>query len=439
MNETRVWLASLIAALAMAVGAAADEPSLGTNSTSLHTFDCPRDFFPIMPWGPLRAASSKTLLPANGLASMADCGFTIGGFVTKIDLRQAERRGLKVLVYPDVADPRVWTREWKTLSDQEIGARVRYLIAQGGKSKAVLGYYITDEPGASSFAALAKVVAAVKQLAPGKLAYINLFPGYATIGAPNLSQLETASFTEYLERFVNEVKPQVLSYDNYMVQYSMDMAGKKAFARYYSDLLEVRRVAQANGLSFWIVVSSNQIRPHTTVPSPANLAFQAYTTLAAGGRGVAWYTYYARSYAYAPIDGSGNKTATWRFLQGVNQQIKTLGPLMNQLESTGVFFSAPSPVDGLPQLPGRLVESIDSDAPMMLGEFKNSRNENYCMIVNLSLEKSTRFSLKTAGQPLEGQIISPEDGHLSPIDHKNRTWLAAGQGALIKLPTNTTR
>ena len=162
-----------------------------------------------------------------------------------------------------------------------------------------------DEPGAPAFPALAKAVAAVKKYAPGKLAYINLFPSYATVGAPDQSQLGTATFTEYLERFVNEVKPQIISYDNYMVQYSDDLADKTKAAIYYADLLEIRRVAKKYDLPFWNIVSCNQIRKQTTVPSPANLAFQAYTTLAAGGRGVSWYKYYQDGYAYAPIDESG--------------------------------------------------------------------------------------------------------------------------------------
>jgi hypothetical protein len=55
-----------------------------------------------------------------------------------------------------------------------------------------------------------------------------------------------------------------------------------AAAVYYRDLIEVGRVASKHGLPFWNVVASNQIRNFTPIPSPANLAFQAYTTLAAG-------------------------------------------------------------------------------------------------------------------------------------------------------------
>ena len=176
-----------------------------------------------------------------------------------------------------------------------------------GKSPAIKGYFIMDEPGVADFPALGKAVAAVKKYAPGKLAYINLFPNYATLGAPDMSQLGTSNYTEYLERFVAEVKPQVISYDNYMVQFSDDLKNTGKAASYYHNLLEVRRVAQKHQLPCLNIVSANQIRPHTPIPSPANLQFQAYTTLAAGYRGVTWYNYYGPGYKYTPIDPVGRE------------------------------------------------------------------------------------------------------------------------------------
>ena len=246
--------------------------------------------------------------PKHGLESIADCNFTFAGFVSPQDLPLCEKLGLAAIMAPTKGDE-PWFGKWREMSDEEIDQTVKEMVEKAGDSKAVLGYFIMDEPGAPAFPALAKAVAAVKKYAPGKLAYINLFPSYATVGAPDKSQLGTATYTEYLERFVNEVQPQILSYDNYMVQYSDDLVDTQKAAIYYADLLEIRRVAQKYGLPFWNIVSCNQIRKQTTIPSPANLAFQAYTTLAAGGRGVSWYKYYQDGYAYAPIDDSGEKTA----------------------------------------------------------------------------------------------------------------------------------
>ena len=399
---------------------------------NLDALELPPDFFPILPWDRLHGWKGHRD-PKHGLESIAECNFTLSGFVTPADLPLCERLRLKAIIMPDDGTGKIARNEWTTISDDEIDQRVKTMVEACGDSPAILGYYIIDEPGAVLFPALGKAVAAVRKYAPGKLAYINLYPNYATIGAPDVSQLDTDSYTEYLERFVNDVHPQLISYDNYMVQYSMDLKDPGPTAKYYTNLLEVRRIALKYGLPFWNIVSSNQIRPHTTIPSPANMLFQAYTTLAAGGRGVTWYTYYPRGYGYAPIDPNENKTATWQYLQMVNRQVKTLGPIMNRLESVGVFFTSPPPVDGLPTLPGELVEAVECDAPVMVGEFKAEDGTPYVMAVNLGLERSANLKFTWRQGPANGRLVSPEDGTLAPIDEEKGLWLVAGQGALIKL------
>lgn len=322
--------------------------------------------------------------------------------------------------------------EWSALSDQGIDRRVREMVQSAGKSTAVLGYFVMDEPGAALFPVLSKVVASLKRHAPGKLAYINLYPNYATIGAPDESQLGTSSYEEYLEQYVAKVEPQFLSYDNYQVLYSDDLRDPVRAARYFSNLLEVRRVALRHHLPWWQVVSSNQIRPTTPVPSPANLLLQAWTTIAAGGRGVGWFTYYGLVYGYAPIDITGHKTATWFYLQMVNRQLRAVGPIVNRLTSTGVYATTLEPHRALPLLPGELVEDAQAATPLMVGEFVDRGGAPYVVVVNLSLERSASVTLSLR----RGQIVtaaSVEDGRFRPIDAERPIWLPAGQGTILQL------
>lgn len=140
--------------------------------------------------------------------------------------------------------------------------------------------------------------------------YINLVTDYATP-----AQLGTNSYREYLDRYVREVRPQLLSQDNYGVQCSQDLRNRARAASYFANLLEVRRAATAAGIPFWPAVSSNQIQSSTTIPSPANLLLQASTSLAAGAQGLTSFTEDAGRYAYAPIDPAGTRTATWSHLR----------------------------------------------------------------------------------------------------------------------------
>jgi len=412
-----------------------------------------RTFFPILPWDPQHGWGKPGVERKHGLASIAECGFTMAGFVPPQDLPECERLGLQAIMFPDADNVGSWTREWHRLSDAEIDGRVKAFVEACGTSDAILGYYIIDEPSASMFPALARAVEAVRKYAPGKLAYINLYPNYATVGAPDTSQLGTATYTEYLERYVAEVKPQFISYDNYMTQVSADMTNADVAARYWSNLMEVRRVALASGLPFWNIVSSNQIRPHTTVPSPANLLLQTYTTLAAGGAGVSWYTYYGRGYAYAPIDQDDRKTPTWGYLQMVNRQLKTVGTVMNGLESAGVFFTPDVPPSDLPRLPGRIVKGVGVQTPAMVGEFTDGAGVDCAMVVNLSLKESARMLIDTQKGYAERAALSADSGEWMPLDeqnslqinpgskaklapggeaYRNGLWLAAGQGVLLK-------
>lgn len=389
-------------------------------------------YFPILSWDLPHWSAASFSDADHGLASLAQCGFNTAAFVRPQHLAAVEKLHMKcILAAQEFPIP------WRKLSDDQIEGAVKKMVDESGGSPAVMGYFLADEPGEPDFAALGKAVAAVRMLAPGKLAYINLFPDYATLGAPDLSQLGTASYAQYLDAFIGQVQPQFLSYDNYRIEYSADQKNPALAAGYYINLLEVRRVAMEHDLPFWNIVSSNRIGPDTTVPSPANLLLQAYTTLAAGAKGLTWYTYYSTGYAYAPIDKEGHRTASWSYLKMVNDQVKVLGPVLRPLKSTGVYFTGPQPAPALPALPGGWVDAVECPAPLMIGEFAGPHDERYAMIVNLSLRDSAWFKLTCRDPRADVRQISPADGSPLPSEPDNAVWLTAGQGALLKfMPPN---
>ncbi len=426
---SRIFILSLILILSFSV--------LTAQNRDDGSVKWPKDFFPILPWDFLG-------FPEYSLKDAADCNFTIAGFVRPYDLHRVEGNGLKAIIDLDLGN---WTgsmhrRKWRDLSDDEIDAYIKKLVANAGKSDAILGYFIADEPSVLDFPFLGKAVEAVKKYAPGKLAYINLFPNYATLSTLDQmdSQLGTKSYMEYLERYVSEVNPQFISYDNYMTQYSRDLKNKKRITEYFNNLLNVREVALKYGLPYWHIVSSNQVRKYTTIPSLPNMMFQAYTSLAAGFDGISWYQFTQRGYDYSPIDNNQRKTPTYFYLKEVNRQILSLGLFLSNCESTGVYFSQPPSGSSLPSLPGEIVDSIKSEEPLMIGEFKDAENNKYVMIVNLSVERSVSFSFSTKSGREKVYLVTPVEKGMEPVlrdrdinNHKNIYWLTAGEGVLIKL------
>lgn len=394
------------------------------------------DFYPILPWDFLGE-------PEYALKDVVDCNFTVGGFIRPYDVGRVESHGLKAIIDMelDIRGHSLHRRIWRNLTDEEIESKVRILIENSGNSDAILGYFIMDEPSVLDFPYLRKAVDAVRKYAPDKLAYINLFPDYATLWSmDNLnSQLGTKTYTEYLERYVNEVNPQFISYDNYMIQYSKDLQEEKRGLSYFTNLLEIRRVALKYKLPYWNIVSSIQLND-SSIPSFSNMLFHAYTSLAAGYNGISWFQYNGGD--YNPVNESYEKTPVWHSLKEVNRQIQALGPIINQLTSTGIYFT--SSFLGLDSmyvsLPGKHIESIKCAEPLMVGEFLDSDGNRYAMVVNLSMERSAKFTLSTKSgeEGIYTYVPSGNDPGLPVIkkadlnNHKKGYWLVAGEGILMK-------
>ena len=302
----------------------------------------------------------------------------------------------------------------------EIRRRVNALVKQVKGHEAIFGYYLRDEPGAAAYPGLGRWVAAYREADPDALAYINLFPNYAS---PQQMAVET--YEAYIASYVEIVKPEFISYDHYAL---MDDGSLRH--GYFQNLETVRKAALENDLPFWNIVLSNA-HFHYAEPTPAGFRFQLYTTLAYGARGISYFTYFAPkigNYRLAPIDQFGNKTPTWDMLREVNLQLHQLGPIYLTLTSVDVFHHPNVPAGCAGIDTSRFVESL-SGHDLLVGEFKNSEGQPFVMVVNKDLQRSTSFrlSFKAADNI---QLVNPYTGELNPWAGENN-WLAPGQGMLL--------
>jgi len=387
-------------------------------------------FFPIFPWDPQRGWDGTTR-HTQGLEAIAACNFTVAGFVEPDDLPACEALGLSALLY-DPAFCQGAQPDWASLSQDEADDVIRGWMAHGGDSPAVYGFFIYDEPGANDFPALARAVDAVRRLAPGKLAYINLFPNYATAGGDD-SQLQTDTFEEYVERFVREVHPQVISWDNYMPQYSGDMRDVTMATLYYTNLLQVRDVAQRHGLPYWHIVSSSRINERSAVPTPASLAFKGWTSLAAGCSSVAWFCYYDHGMRWSPVDDHERRNLTWYWLAEVNRQLALTGPILRGMRSTGLYLTAEGLTAPMPAPPEPLASAVMADQPLMLGTFKDAKGVCHAVVVNLSLE---RTAVATLDYPVAVEELSLTGAGWLTREPEEPLYLPPGQGAVLRVGAN---
>ncbi len=465
MKQSKLSTA-LLCALAFGVGSAfccaqenADnpttyDPNATASSLGLEPFNL--DFFPIFPWDHLENWGDKYQPMEDGIRTMAECDCTMSAFVADDrGVELAKKNGLRCIY-----EMRMETFDDRNLSEEEIQAKldaidkhVKERVESTKDDPAVIGYYLRDEPGAYLFRSLATAVAAVKKYAPGKLAYVNLYPGYAsTIGADVDSQLGTYSFREYLERYVQEVKPQLLSYDNYMVEYSEDMRDLARASVYFSDLFEVRRVALKYEIPFWFIGSSLCIMGESSPPTAERYAYQAYTALAAGAEGLTWFLYYPLGWKESPIDENGDKTLSWLYMRDVNTQVEAIGTYLKDFRSTEMGLTplytkeeAPD-LQQFPDVPKNVLKNLsykfsgnakeyESEPQILVGEFAQKDGDKIAALaVNINVGTSERIFFEKPEGYSTLKVVSPVDGKESVVkdeDLANGFWIIPGHGKLF--------
>jgi hypothetical protein len=414
MKLHRLFLISFVSAVPALSGCHCVKPALPAATASASPAaitNADETFFPVMAWNSVPADPAV-------LKKMKDCGLTVAGFVAPKTLDACQAAGLKAIV----SDARVSGYDWTKVSDAVARSNVTSLIAETGKHPAVYGYYLRDEPGADFFPGLAKVAALVRELAPGKWAYINLFPDYAENW-----QLQAANYQDYLERFVSAVHPTTLSYDNYAL---MDDGGLRQ--NFWSNLESMRTVAVKYHLPFWNIVLSVAHFSYRE-PGAADLRFEVYSSLAYGARGIAYFTYFASetgNYRMAPIDQFGHQTPTWDYMRSVNLQIAQLAPTLLQLTSDDVYHFGAVPAGCHGPSTNSLVTAADGQ--ILVGDFTHRDGTRYVMLVNKDLQKSIPCWPKFRRSPAKLEKVSPYSGRASTYEGED-IWLAPGAGVLLKV------
>ena len=376
--------------------------------------------FIIFPWGgmPGDPASGRWGDLADMDAMMRDlydCGFNTSGFIGVQNLQYARNNHLLGILSSGINPTRETTQE---IADETV-QKLLDSITDPEDRQAVYAIYLRDEPNASLFPQLNVWSNAVKK--QGVMPYINLFPDYASS-----QQLGTKDYEEHLDQYVEICQPPYISYDNY----SLFEGGRLDEDRFYGNLDSIRNQSLQAGIPFWNVILSNAHFAYAE-PSDATLAIQVYSTLAYGGKGIGYFTYYAPqvgNYRLAPIDRFGYRTKTWEMMRNINLQIHSLVPVYSQLKSVNVFHTGTIPRGGQGIDSAKLVESVNGDS-LLVGEFVDPGGKPFAMVVNKKMHSSTAFSIqfKDKGRVM---LVSSFNRGKVPFGGE-QVWLAPGCGVLL--------
>ena len=417
--------------------------------------------FDIFPWGPMKRKSGERDV-AQALSDMRACGFTGSCFVEPQYVPLCREAGLtpNVFLFDDtgLCPPTEAKRAagefylsstglpnvCRLAADKAATPQIIDRVMKNALDRVPEGparVFICDEPGAAWLPRVREMADCVRRYRSDLTPYVNLFPNYAVCGAPDLSQLETDSYEEYLDRFCREAPGLPVSIDNYMVFVSKEFRDEGLEAQFYLNYVQAREACDRYGVDFWHVICSNQLRSFQPIPTFANLLLQASTSLAAGARSVSWYTYFGRGgYLYAPVDDNTERdvrTGTWYLLREVNRRLLSWGGELGKMRYEGMYFTHP---EGIPRARSikecAPVTRFESDEPCVIGLYRDGE-ESVFFAVNGSLIRSTRLDVEIGGRAPriwsaeENDWIRPlltdTNGNTSPL------WLAPGDAAMLRI------
>lgn len=381
----------------------------------------PPDRFAIMAWGTWPSDPDQ-------LRWMNEAGLNITGFCRVEDVEKVRQAGLSCFV----SDKRINGYDWEKLPpDTELRRNIGEVVAAVKDDPAVLGFYVQDEPHASLMPGLGCVAAILRELAPGKTTYVNLFPHRI-----RRERLGT-DYESYVRMLVEVIGQRFISYDHYA------LVGGEMLDSFYSNLEIIRGLALGKQVPFWNCILANA---HFNYMEPSDAIFhlQVYATLAYGGRGIQYFTYFTPqigNYRLGAVDQFGNKMPTWDMLRRINKQIHALAPTLAGLRSTGVYHYPNVPEQARPLSESKLVESVEMTqrhvrppvaGRFLVGEFEDGQGRSYFVLVNKDLHHSFQFRVQLRRQVRQLLRVSPYSGREEPFG-REMDWLAPGAGVLLRV------
>jgi hypothetical protein len=279
--------------------------------------------------------------------------------------------------------------------------RIARAVADYRDHPALAGYFVDDEPVAGEFSVLSQIVGRLRELDPDHLAYVNLLPDF--IPPKNLG---TGTYGEYVERFLVEVQPRLLSYDYY--PFGREKGKKKDRSSYFANLTSIRAAALRHDVPFMLIVLAMPHGPYRD-PSEAELAWQVFHALAFGARGISYFTYWTPpaggkwNNRYGLVE-NGKRTLHYYQVARLNRTLSTLAAQLATSKSIAVADSQGE--IGIP-FPVGPIEAIEG-GPITAGLFGGPNGELSVLLVNRDYEYGVTAKLRLRGDATPPQVFDVE-------------------------------
>ena len=412
----------------------------------------------ITPPKPLVSLERYKDIAAAGINFLNDTGGTIGvrGYTVNDALAAmdyAKEAGLKVFVddyqvslYNRGTTPGNWRADFSTNFP-------KYSVHE-----AYAGNFICDEPGAIEFGNLKTISDAFNLNAPaGKTTFINLYPSYANPAGGVGEGALGGSFDEYVENFMETVRPSVLSYDHYPLLRNDWDGGADMRPLYFSDMETVRHIAKKYGVPTHNFILSTEHLGYV-FPTETDIRWQIAVNQAFGITSFSYFTYWLPTkgddhtvpfsgYYNAPVNADGTKTALYDYIKAVNYEVLAWDHVYLRFDWQGTAAIsgaggeyAFSPLSHLKRAnyPDGIegVKSIASTGDVLCGIFKDADGNAGFMLTNATNpydRKTVSVTVRFDGAYKGVQIFEKGVPQISGLDKNGGKTieLKAGEGKFL--------
>ncbi len=313
------------------------------------------------------------------------------------------------------------------------------------------GTTLMDEPSAANFEHLKNVREIYRRLAPGKCAFMNLFPDYAPISLLNGNAAKgenekVRDYGEYLDLYIKTVSPDFLSIDYYPFL-EMPSGGDRLAASYLNNLDHIAAKCRETGLLFWFFIQCTGFNHYYKIPTETEINFQMYTALAFGMRVLQLFCYvtppnvHNEYFYYAMLDPYGNKTPIYGSVQNLIRRIRLFDGAFCRYRNTGVMRVVGEDQNFRHTFSGVLenfppIKSVHSTNSTLIGCFEHETEpeKTALLVTNFRLPDEGGSNTVTLHLNAEAAVVYTD--HAETVALPNgviNLTLPSGSGAFIEL------
>ena len=182
--------------------------------------------------------------------------------------------------------------------------------------------------------------------------------------------------------------------------------------------------------------SASTVEKTWRLPNATEMRWLAYTTLAYGGRGISYFTYWGPK-SYGGLYQDGKPAPLAKDVADLNAEIAQFGPALMALDSMGVYHTAPLPY-GTEAVPANAPVQIVGKGEFVLGLFGSSGRATSFMVVNRSYKEPAEAELKVTIpgrklQELDRKTGKWSDSEIQGPDRTVKIKLGPADGRLLRV------